>query len=993
MTEDSFLRSVAAYYTSSVPGRPALESLVFVLPNKRSAMFLKKHIREELSAGVAMMPRFMTIRTFLSIFARYSEAPQNELLFILYTAYRKVMERRGRIETVREFDSFIFWGDMMLSDFDDIDRSLVNADDLYRNLKNLKEIQADYLDEEQKDVIRRVWGESRITADASEFWMHLAEGDDAPMATKFVYLWEIMADVYHEFHRSLEEKKLASAGAQYRSALEAVKAIGPDEVDRDTHYVFVGFNDLSTAETLIFERLRKLGNASFFWDTAPLALIESAPSTALARPLRRLRSLAVNFPMPAGYEVPEGAFSASTVITSVPSNIGQAKAINPVLTDWVEKKYIDSADPLNTAVILPDQGLLLPTLLSIPADVEKINISMGLPYRTTTFASLLHSIISMQLRARKLRGTTHYFYEDVNAILAHPHIRIIAAEAADALALKVSDEKLYNIPVAEIASVAPALMPVFNPVRDMSSVAEVAQYLISLLDWIEESLPEKDAYSENGFEKQAIAYFRSEVQSLSALVKAYGVTMTDHTFLHLFERIFNARGLTVNGTPLAGMQLLGVLETRALDFDNIIILSMNERIFPRRQYTKTMIPNTLRAGFGLPDFESLEWTYAYCFYRLMARAKRVHLFYDSRTDGLSSGEKSRYISQMLYLMPKLNVIENSISYISEPDKNVGVSIAKTPDVMALLDRFRAGGDRRFSATAFKTYKKCPLRFYLEYVRRMRGSDDLVDYISASEFGTVVHNTVQKLYSEYKNCLIDSAVFDSWLDKSNDAVERAARDMIVAERYPKADPATVEISAEAKLAADLVANIARADLLAEKKFYCADGADFTFIANEYPVDDSWQIDDELSIRFYMSIDRVDRMNAASMRLVDYKTGADEIAVGSIEELFDPDSHSKDGIFQLLTYCEAYLSIKDGDVKLMPVLHPMRSLSSGAELRPLVIAKEELWDYSTVRAEFQKHFRNFVKEIFNEKVPFSQCEDDKNCKFCPFLTLCGRTPSDY
>ncbi len=993
MTEDSFLSSVARYYTEDKSGRPPLESLVFVLPNKRSAMFLKKHVRELVRGGVAMMPRFMTVRTFLSIFARYPEAPQNELLFILYSAYRRVMERRGRAGAMREFDAFIFWGDMMLSDFDDIDRSLVNADDLYKNLKNLKEIQADYLDEDQKEVIRRVWGESRITADASEFWMHLSEGDDAPMAAKFVYLWEIMAEVYHEFQRILEEKMLASAGAQYRSALEAIKNIGPDEADRSTHYVFVGFNDLSTAETLIFERLRTLGVASFFWDSAPLALIESAPSAAMARPMRRLRSLAANFPMPPDYEVPQAPFSAETAVTSVPSNVGQAKAIHSVLSQWADEGYIDSENPLNTAVILPDQGLLLPTLLSIPEDIGKINISMGLPYRTTTFASLLHSIISMQLRARTLRGATHYFYEDVNAVLAHPHLQLIARESADALALKVADDKLYNIPVAEIEAVAPDLLHVFTPVKDMGSVDEVASFLVSLLDWIERSLPDKELYSQNGFEKQAISFFRDEVNSLRALIEMYDVRMTDHTFLHLFERIFNARGLNVSGTPLEGMQLLGVLETRALDFDNIIILSMNERVFPRKQYTRTMIPNTLRAGFGLPDFESLEWTYAYCFYRLMARARRVQLFYDSRTEGISSGEKSRYISQMLYLMPQMKVTENSISYISEPDKNIGVEVRKTDEVMDLLNRFRGGGDRRFSATAFKTYKKCPLRFYLEYVRRMRGSDDLVDYISAAEFGTVVHNTIQELYSSYKDCLIDDAVFDRWLDPANDEVDRAALSKIIAERYPKSSPDFAELSAEARLAADLVANIARADLLAEKKFYCGGGESFTFIGNECKEDGTWKIDDNLDIRFYMSIDRIDRTDASSLRFIDYKTGDDEIATGSIDDLFGSDSHKKDGIFQLLTYCEAYLSITGKDKRLMPVLHPMRSLSSGMDLRPISIAKEDLLDYSTVREEFRARLAEFIKEIFDPEIPFTQCEDDKNCKFCPFLTLCGRTPSAY
>ncbi len=993
MTEDSFLASIADFYAGDAPGRPAQESLVFVLPNKRSAMFLKQYVRDRVSSGVAFMPRFMTIRTFLSIFAEFPEAPQNALLFILYNAYRKVMCARGREEGVREFDSFVFWGDMMLADFDDIDRSLVNADDLYKNLRNIKEIQADYLDDDQKDVIRRVWGESRLTASASEFWLHLESGDDAPMASRFVYLWEIMADIYHEFHAQLRARRMSSAGQQYRSALEAVKMLDTEEVGRDTHYVFVGFNDLSTAETLIFNRLRELGAASFFWDTAPLALIADSTSTAVARPLLRLRSLVRNFPMPEGYETPAAAFSPDTTVTAVPSNIGQAKAVHGILDSWIADGHIDSHNPLNTAVILPDQGLLLPTLLSVPEAIEKVNISMGLPYRTTTFASLLHSIISMQLRARHIHGSTHYFYEDVNAVLAHPHIQLIARDEADKLARMVADDKLYNIAVSDIEKTAPTLAVVFAPVADMKAVGEVAAYLTKLLDWLDTRLDEATDVPGHSFEKQAIDFFRSEVLKLAALVEEYGVTMAESTFLNLFERMFNTRGLTVNGTPLAGLQLLGVLETRALDFENIVILSMNERVFPRKQYTRTMIPNTLRAGFGLPDFESLEWTYAYCFYRLLARARRVHLLYDSRTDGLSSGEKSRYISQMLYLMPGLKVSLNSVNYISEPDNKRCVEVNKSPEVMKQLAAFRGGGKLRLSASALKTYKKCPLRFYLEYVRRMRGSDDLVDYISAAEFGTIVHNTVQSLYEGLDVKLINASVLDAWLDPGNPAVDNAAREQIIKERYPKADPDRLTLSAEAQLACDLVAKIARDNLLAERNLYCANGNDFTFVENEAKKEGVWHIDDDLDVNFYMSIDRVDRIDGSAFRFIDFKTGDDEFIAADVNGLFNRESHKKDGVFQLFTYCEAYLALTGREVRLQPVLHPMRKLSAGDALSPIRIGGKVVEDYADYREEFRPLLHAFIKEIFDPEVPFTQCAKAENCTFCPFLALCGRNPQKF
>ncbi|MCH5220937.1 MAG: PD-(D/E)XK nuclease family protein [Muribaculaceae bacterium] len=992
MNSENFLRSVAAYYAENVAGRPAPENIVYILPNKRSAMFLKKYVREYVE-GIAVMPRFMTMRSFISIFSQYPEASQRELLFILYDAYRKVLQTKNQNDSISDFDSFIFWGDMMLSDFDEIDTSLVNASALFKNLKDLKQIQANYLDEHQKEVIRRVWGESRLTADIDIFWEHLKpnDGSEGEMASKFIYLWEILGDVYREFHSILTDKKLSSIGSQYRSALDAIKGLDINEIDDSVHYAFVGFNDLTVVETLIFDHLKTMNVASFFWDTAAMSLFNISEKTALPKPIKRMRELLRHFPMPDDYVAPSPQTLPQITVTACPSDVGQAKAINSVLSQWINGEFIDVNNPLNTAIVLPDQNLLLPTLLSIPDDIEKINITMGLPYRTTTFATLLHAIISMQLRARKIHGSIHFFYEDVNAVLVHPHIQFIAASAADKISRQISDNKLYNISTDELLSVAPVLAPIFAPVADNSSVSEVASYLTGLLDFLYEQLS-GDAEKQSStpkFEIKAIKYFREEVEDISQLVKEYGIDMNERTFFLLFEKIFNSRALSVNGTPLQGLQVLGVLETRALDFDNVIILSMNERIFPRRQYSKTMIPGNLRSGFGLPDFESLEWTYAYCFYRLIARAKRVELFYDSRDDGQGYGEVSRYVSQMHYLMPNVKVVMQALTYSSTPDTYRSIEIEKTSEVMKYINQFRAGGNLRLSASALKTYKKCPMKFYLEYARRMRGSDELVDYISSAEFGTIVHNVIQQLYSGYKKQLITSDLINRWLDASNPIIDNVAREQVIKERYPKVkDVSQVTLLAEAQLACRLVASIARADLAAEAKLYCSNGSAFTFIENEYKVNDVWHIDNGLDVNFYMSIDRVDSIDAKKLRFIDFKTGNDNYCVKSVPELFNSDADDTDGIFQLFTYCEAYNSIVNDNVELQPVLHPMRKLSAGDDLSPIMVDEDSVMAYSEYRELFQPLLRDFIKEIFDDKVKIRQCDKIENCTYCHFQTLCGR-----
>lgn len=986
----NFLRDIARYYTARREIHPKFDTLAFVLPNKRSAMFLKKHVRDCLTEP-AMMPRFMTMRTFISLNAPYPEASERELLFILYDAYLATLHARGRRESAREFDNFVFWGDMMLSDFNDIDCAMANASDLFKNLKDVKEIQADYLDEDQKEVIRRIWGESRLTSHTDEFWQHLNTDSEGELGSKFVYLWEILGEVYTRFHEELERRQLATSGSQTRAAVQHFKQLSPLDISGDTHYVFIGFNDLTTAETLIFDRLKSLGIASFFWDTAPLELATALARASGARPLRRLAELARHFPMPADFSIRPQERPPQIEVIGVPSNVGQTKAMGDSLERLMAENAIDSSNPLSTAVVMPDAGLLMPALFSIPESIEAINISLGLPYRSTTFASLLRAIISMQLRARTIHGRTHFYFEDVNAVLTHPHIQLIAPEGAQKLTELIASERLYNLSAARILETVPDLAPLFTAVRDLDNARDVGAYLTSMLDWLGTAINAVSTGSHR-FESMAIDFFKKETETLVALIESHGVRMSERTFLHLFERLFGSRALTVNGTPLRGLQILGVLETRCLDFDNVAILSMNEKIFPRKQYTKTMIPNNLRLGFGLPDFDSLEWTYAYCFYRLMARARRVTLYYDTRSEALGGGEISRYISQMRYLMPKLDISMRNLIPGAVPDDSRTITVGKNDIVMAKLAQLRKGGPLRLSASALKTYKKCPLQFYLQYVRRMRGSDELVDYISASDYGTMVHNTIQSLYEPYKGSVINAGILDRLLAADNREIERTARSQMVAMCYPAyAYDDSAPLPAEGELGCEIISAIVRANLTAERKLYC--NPDFTFVDNEMKVDrPAWRIDDGLEVNFYMSIDRVDRIDATKLRFIDFKTGS-EATSAKMADLFDGAKHDKDGIFQLLTYCEAYAAMVDPQPDITPMLHPMRMLAQNSELTPLIVDGLPLVSYKQVRDTFRPLLHALVKEIFDPAVPFTQCPDAARCKFCPFLTLCGRVVPEF
>lgn len=994
MQADKFLESIADYYMSGQPGVHPLSTITFVLPNKRSAMFLKQYIKERCQ-GVTLLPRLMTMRTFINIFAPHPEAPARELLFLLYNAYRSVMAQKGRSDTVREFDSFIFWGDMILNDFNDIDTALANAEEVFHNLSALKEIQADYLDSDQKAIISRIWGDTRLTANVDKFWLHLSEGSPNGVGQKFVYLWEALADIYHEFTAALEVSGFSTIGGQYRAVAKASRDIDMFDLSGDTHYAFVGFNDLSNAETVILDRLKAAGHADFFWDTAPIELF--AGSTMLPKPLKRLSELTKHFPMPYGYDVPLPTQKPAISVDAVPSRVAQAKSAGDILEAWLNEGALVGSDAINTAVVLPDQGLVIPTLLAVPATITKLNISLGLPYRTTSFATLFHAIISMQLRAKKMHGEYHYFFEDVTAVLSHPHIRAIAADAADELSTLIAEKKLFYVPESIFADKHALLQSVFKAVASSHDVADTTVYLTTLLNTLGESLQSlTDTPGRPDFELEAIRYFRDEVENIAALAEKYKIEMNERTFLHLFERIFNSRALTLSGEPLAGLQLLGVLETRALDFENVIMMSVNEGTFPRRQYGKTMIPGILRTGYGLPDFDKLEWDYAYCFYRLVARARRVVLIYDSRTGGSDTGEVSRYVSQLLYAVPAVTPTCQTLSLPSKPGENLTISVAKTPEVMKHVNRLLAGGDRYLSATALKAYKICPLSFYLQYVRNMRPSDELVDYVTDAQYGSIVHNTIQGLYNNYLGKRITPDILQSWLANDCSLIKDEALRQLFAVRYKflSDEPSTDRLTPEETLVWEVVTTAVQANIEAELKRYFTPDFIFDEAEKEIKTNDAehrygpWRINDSLAVNFKMSIDRVDRVGPGRLRFIDFKTGGEESFVKDVVGLVARKKTKKDGMFQVFTYCEAYLSMVDDTVEIEPVIHPLRDICAGLGIPTMRVNQVPINSYNEKRQDFVPHLHRLIEEIFDPAVPFSQTEDSGSCGYCPFIALCGR-----
>lgn len=994
-----FLQQIADYYTS--PQRIAsLQDITFVFPNKRSAMFLKLYIQQRLRAEYSLMPRFTTFARLASDAVRMPEASHNELLFMLYRTYTSVLTAADpeRKEQVRDFDRFIFWGDMILGDFDEIDRSLADPHKLYSNLRAVHEIASDYLTDEQKDLIRRIWGETNLTEHVDRFWLHTAPPEsESELTRRFISLWQILAPIYDEFRSRLRRGGISTPGMIMRDALAAFKDMSAEEIRR-RHYVFVGLSDLSNAEVAIMERIDRAGAADFFWDiSSPAFYTPDGKINTDNKALRMISALTKQFQSPADFDTARIESFGKIDIYGVPSSVGQAKFAGNLITNLAREGKMDEKSSFNTAIVVPDPTQLVPLMLSLPDTLPALNVTMGLPYSTTTFATLMRAIVMMQRRARKRRGGVRtYFFQDVLEVLVHPHLQLLAPGSANAVRQFIYDQRLFNIDADKLTAEFKELAFIFKPIDSPDNLEDTYNYLTGLLRGLREALWQSpDTTSlDRSFEMDILSYFDDNVSELRRLIDKYSISMQESTLLALFERILQSKVINVEGTPLRGLQVMGVLETRCLDFDNIIFLAMNERTFPRRDYVRTMIPNNLRHGYGLPPIEQSENFYAYHFFRAISRASHVSLIYDTRPPGRGTGEMSRYISQLLYLHGNSgNITHRRVDLTGSQPAAREIIIQKDKTVMAQLDAFRQPGGPKISASALKTFMKCPLCFYLQYVNGLRDDDGPVDYLDAARLGDVFHRSAKRIYDSFKGHPVTADRLASFAD--SDELSRILVSELAEMAGMDAEESTfADLSYESMIIHNQTAAQLRSMLHTEATHYCAGGS-FEYIEGEMDIKDrQWEIMPGFKVNFRMQIDRIDRIGPDLLRFIDYKTGSDSNKVGnSIQNLFQGD-HSHNAIFQLLVYAEAYHDLVDPTVRIQPALHIIKDIVREGVIAPITYNKSAMPPFPALSGEFRPLLNNLFARIFDPSEPFRQTPDVNDCKYCPFLSICGRTlPPDF
>ena len=935
--------------------------LAFVFPNRRTGLFFQKYLSE-----VADVPLFSpTILTINDLFVQLSGKQTADRIGMLFTLYDIYARRSGSDES---FDEFLYWGEMLLNDFDDIDKYMANARKLFSNVSDLKAIEDDFdfLSEEQIEAIRG-------------FWSSFYPRNDSPNQKEFLAVWEILYGLYEEFREKLATEGKGYEGMIFREVVERLEQGDAVKLPYG-QIVFVGLNALSVSEERFLAQLQKRGVADFYWDYVSDKVRDpnNKASYFVARNLRSFPSL---------MELPkEDDVDTRIEVIGIPSGIGQAKQVYRLLDDLCREAEMKPEEALRTAVILPDEHLLLPVLNAIPEQIKRINVTMGYPLAGTPVAALIEYILELQKNVRYADRNPMFYYRDVLQILSHRYILSTDPGVITELEQEISRQNMIYV-APSVLERTPLLKYIFQPV---SGVNDFTDYLIEVLENLNKIISsqvkddEEETLRTNDLEQEFIFHYFATVNRMKEVMRDAGVEMKIDTFFRLLKRVTDTITIPFHGEPLSGLQIMGVLETRALDFDRLIILSMNEGIFPQRKVANSFIPYNLRRGFGLPTYEHQDSVWAYHFYRLLHRASQVSLLFDSRTDETKTGEVSRFVHQLNYhyevpIQDKL-VVYNVASSQTQP-----LLVPKRPDVMRKLNAYKKGGKKALSASAINTYLNCPLSFYFSNVEGVREEDEVTESIEANVFGSILHQVMEELYEPLCGKMVQADILRK-IGK-DEALLTGTIAKAFATNFFKSDVVHA-LTGQNYLIGEMIRKYVKMILEHDAKL-----TPFTYLASEKDVKGLVSLSDHSEVCLKGFIDRIDEVDGR-IRIIDYKTGHVEFTYSTLESLFDGmDKGRPKAVMQVFLYCWLFEHLVENKGKeIQPGLYFVRSLF-GDSFNTSVVCKDgkdsyKVESFAGLSEKYEDELRGCLDEMFDPEIPFRQTTIEDHCGYCPFRSLCGK-----
>lgn len=933
-----------------------ISSLTIVLPSQRARLFFSDEISRLIDHPV-WQPEYLSMDDIMRQASSYTIGEKIITITELYKVYSQYHNE--------SFDKFYFWGEMLLSDFDLIDKYMIDADTLFRNLCDIKELEADlsYLTPEMRQIIH-------------SFWSNFANEETlTEEKRKFLAVWLSLAPIYHRFKERLGELGFAYTGMLYRSAVENIDK-GQGEPDLKRRYVFVGFNALSECEKRVLKYIsNNAEGCDFYWDYDSYYVdnTEQEAGKFLRENLSLLKAK-VDITHDNFLNINKKLSSISTI-----SNVTQCKYVNTILREISPSLQFDK----QTAIVLTDESLLIPLLHSLPQELsDNINITMGYPLRQTTAYTFVERVIELQKNIRKSSNAEATFYHtDVMGILSHPYLTERASEVCE----KIRKEILAGRYIRVNSNMLPdneLLSTIFCPT---SSWSELSKYLLDTINIIISTPTEKAEV--NKLQLSYLTILSEQITELSNCLNKCDIDISISTFTSLLKRHLQTIRIPFSGEPLHGLQIMGILETRNIDFKNVIILSMNDDNFPGNLMgAPSFIPYNLKAAYGMPTPDHHEGVYAYYFYRLIQRAERVDMLYCSHSDEKTTGEKSRYIHQLNYESPyPIRQINFGVDVASATSKSIKIEKrGRTQE--KLLEYISEENPRLMSPAALAPYITCPLKFYFASIAKLKSTEELSEEVDNPMFGNILHNAMQILYKTIEGVANPAEDLKRML--KGDTIEKAV-DEAISRNFLKGNATTQEEYTGSLI---LVKNMVIKYICQGVIPYDIKHNNFAVMHREEKITMQHDIGDGRKVLLGGYADRIDSLNDGTIRVVDYKTGKSHLEFNGIDSLFEGKNRAQ---FSNLTQTMLYSMVLKHNFSrnVVPELYFVRYMQN-EDYTPRLIdkaAEDREVDYNTYAEEFEQTINNKLQELFNLNIPFEQCPEEESkeiCAMCDFRTLCKR-----
>ena len=958
---ESFLKLVAADLYKHTEGNLAHTAVVF--PNKRAGLFFNEYLAQESDSPI-WSPAYVSISELFRSLSPWEVGDPVKLVCELYKIFRR------ETQSTETLDDFYFWGEMLISDFDDADKNKVDTDKLFSNLQDLRNIMDDYtfIDDEQEEAIR-------------QFFQNFSIERRTALKERFISLWDVLGNIYKGFRESLASQNIAYEGMMYRHVIEHL------DVDKLPYekYIFVGFNVLNKVEHTLFTQLKDAGKAVFYWDYDEFYMKENRQAVTHEAGEFIRRNLR-DFPSPLSGELFKN-LSKPKEVHYIASSTENAQA--RYLPQWIRNNL--TTPEKETAVVLCNEALLQPVLHSLPAEVKHVNITMGFPLSQTPVYSFLIALLELHTHGFNFKSG-RYTFQSVVTLLKHPYTRQLTGQAELLEKELTRNNRFYPLPgeLGKDEFLTRLFTPLSGNLNLCIRLSETLQQVAGIYQANTSGTEDTDAFNQLYRESLFKAY--TTINRFRTLIEEDELTVQSETFRRLLVKVLSTTNIPFHGEPAIGMQVMGVLETRNLDFRHLVLLSVNEGQLPKSGGDSSFIPYNLRKAFGMTTIEHKIAVYAYYFYRLLQRAERITLMYNTSSDGLNRGEWSRFMLQFLIEWPH-PITRQFLEAGQSPQGTSPITVEKTPDVMRRMQSLfdvRANPKAKFSPSALNYYLDCPLKFYYRYVAGLSAPDEVSAEIDSATFGSIFHYAAEHIYKDLTTHgkVINKEALETLLRnevKLQDYVDTAFKKLFFnVPQNEKPEYNGIQLINSAVIARYLK------QLLQNDLRY----APFTFIASEMEVDEPIDIQTPKGViksRIGGIIDRMDSKDG-TLRIVDYKTGGDADTPPHVESLFIPDKKRSNYVFQTFLYA-AIMCRKQPTMKIAPALLYIHRAATetyspviqmGEPRKP----KEAVEDFSKYEKEYRERLQGLLEEIFNPEKSFTQTEIIEKCTYCDFKALCKR-----